>query len=70
MVVLDDDGVCPLGRDEDLPARHKQSVTAAPKETDRQKERRQSGYVFKPLTLHRPPDCPLRLRHPRSRSEH
>ncbi len=69
MVVLDDDGVCPLGRNEDLPARHKQSVTAAPKETDHQKERRQSGYVFEPLTLHlhRPPNHP---RHPHSRSKH
>ena len=64
MVVLDDDGVCPLGRDEDLPARHKQSVTAAPKETDHQKERGQSDYAFAPFTLHRPPD------RPHSRSEH
>ena len=70
MVVLNDDGVCPLGRDEDLPARHKQSVTAAPKETDRQKERLQSSYVLEPLTLHRPPDRPHRPRHPHSRSEH
>lgn len=36
MIVLDDDGVCPLWRDEGLPARHKQSITAAPKETDYQ----------------------------------
>lgn len=63
MVVLDDDGVCPLGRDEDLPTGDKQGVTTAPKETDHQEECRQSGYVFEPLILHRPPN------HPRLQSE-
>ena len=38
MVVLDDDGVCPLGRDKNLPACHKQSVTAAPKRAGHQEE--------------------------------
>ena len=70
MVVLDDNGLCPLGRDEDLPAGNKQGITAAPKEEDHQEQRRQSNYVLEPLNHHLHPGHPHRPRPrpPRSRS--